>query len=283
MDFTAMDLKKKILVILGVISFLAALVLTLRGVLIVGIACFTLSSLFPVLALGEADKKDESHNLNPEGEIMVGTLQNRVEALKNDNLRLKERLKEASEENEALQIALDAEKPDKPADKTVMSSILPKGEGDDATLQTLDIAKVIKEAAGDFQSLANDAGVDIVVMDPPEPMYVNAAPVMLRTMFRDIIDNAVKYMRRSGSLQVTIANLDDDIFIAMKDNGEGLSESETVHIFELNYQGSNRISGNGLGLAQVKAIVDYYGGMIYAKSSPGRGMGIYLHLPAERK
>ena len=34
--------------------------------------------------------------------------------------------------------------------------------------------------------------------------------------------------------------------------------------------------------AQVKAIVEHYGGMIYAKSSPGRGMGIYLHLPAER-
>ena len=67
--------------------------------------------------------------------------------------------------------------------------------------------------------------------------------------------------------------------VVLKDNGEGLDESETEHIFELNYQGSNRISGNGLGLAQAKAVVEYYGGNIYAKSSHGGGMGIYIQLP----
>ena len=48
----------------------------------------------------------------------------------------------------------------------------------------------------------------------------------------------------------------------------------------MNYQGTNRISGNGLGLAQARAIVEYYGGMIYARSSVGNGMGIYIHLPS---
>lgn len=66
----------------------------------------------------------------------------------------------------------------------------------------------------------------------------------------------------------------------LKDNGAGLPAQETTHIFELNYQGSNRISGNGLGLAQAKAIVEYYGGTIYAKSSAGCGMAIYIQLPA---
>ena len=73
--------------------------------------------------------------------------------------------------------------------------------------------------------------------------------------------------------------LDDDIFIILKDNGYGLSSDETSHIFELNYQGSNRISGNGLGLTQAKAIVNYYGGTIYARSTKGNGMGIYIQLP----
>ena len=88
-------------------------------------------------------------------------------------------------------------------------------------------------------------------------------------------------MNRAGSLVITISNLGDDIFIVLKDNGNGLPENETAHIFELNYQGSNRISGNGLGLTQAKAIVDYYGGTIYAKSTPGRGMGIYVQLPTD--
>ena len=83
----------------------------------------------------------------------------------------------------------------------------------------------------------------------------------------------------SGSLLITISSIGDDIFIVLKDNGNGLSEHETKHIFELNYQGTNRVSGNGLGLTQAKAIVDYYGGSIYAKSMIGRGMGIYIQLP----
>ena len=86
-------------------------------------------------------------------------------------------------------------------------------------------------------------------------------------------------MNRLGSLTITISNIGSDIFIVLKDTGEGLTESETRHIFELNYQGSNRISGNGLGLAQAKAIVDYYGGTIYAKSNVNQGMAIYIQLP----
>ena len=78
---------------------------------------------------------------------------------------------------------------------------------------------------------------------------------------------------------ITISTIGDDVFIIFKDTGEGLADTETDHIFELNFQGSNRISGNGLGLYQAKAIVNYYGGTIYAKSHFGGGMGIYIQLP----
>ncbi|MCR5467321.1 MAG: HAMP domain-containing histidine kinase [Lachnospiraceae bacterium] len=281
MDKKSGNKKGKMLFVLGVICFAIALFFIARGVILAALLFFTLSSVFPIFAVeGKAEEQQPARN-DVVGERMVLALQDRLDEAKDENRVLKERIEELSMGNDVLHITSD-EKDEETAD-ALAASILPRGEGDDAIKQTLDITKVIKEAAHDFRAAAVNAGVEIRVIEPAEPMYVSAAPIMLRTMFRDIIDNAVKYMKRSGSLQVTIANLDDDIFVAMKDNGEGLSESETVHIFELNYQGSNRISGNGLGLAQVKAIVDYYGGMIYAKSSPGRGMGIYLHLPAERK
>jgi signal transduction histidine kinase len=88
-------------------------------------------------------------------------------------------------------------------------------------------------------------------------------------------------MSKEGTLQITISRIEQELFIVMKDNGEGLAPDETEHIFELNFQGTNRISGNGLGLAQARAIVEYYGGMIYARSSVGSGMGIYIQLPIE--
>ncbi len=118
-----------------------------------------------------------------------------------------------------------------------------------------------------------------MISAPESSLLVKASPSRLRILFRNIIDNSIKYMRRAGSLIITISNIGDDIFIVLKDNGNGLSPNETEHIFELNYQGSNRISGNGLGLTQAKAIVTYYGGTIYAKSTIGQGMGIYIQLP----
>ena len=302
MHWENLDNKKKGLLICSLICFVIGLVGFVLGWQWVVLIGFTLAAALPVLAVGSDKGVELSEGYTESDDEMINVLQERLdnveEQLKVRNQTIESKDKELQalnrtivsrdEEIDSLKKQLEegaAPAESEPAPKAdmseIMASILPQGEGADKK-ETLDITGEIKAVASDFARSAEDAGVEIRVVDPAEPMYVAASPIMIRTMFRDIIDNAIKYMQRSGSLQITIANLDDDIFIAMKDNGEGLSESETVHIFELNYQGSNRISGNGLGLAQVKAIVDYYGGMIYAKSSPGRGMGIYLHLPAER-
>ena len=144
---------------------------------------------------------------------------------------------------------------------------------------TINILEVAKSTAEEMSEAAQKAGLVIRISSNKDSYMVKANPEMLRIMFRNIIDNSIKYMNRHGILIVTVSNIEDDLFIVLKDNGEGLPENETKHIFELNYQGSNRISGNGLGLAQAKAVVEYYGGNIYAKSTPGGGMGIYIQLP----
>ncbi len=149
---------------------------------------------------------------------------------------------------------------------------------DEAPVLT-DIIKLARESAEELDSCARKSGVNIRISAAQESLYVKVQPVRIRIMFRNIIDNSIKYMNRAGSLVITISAIEDDIFIVLKDTGEGLAEDETKHIVELNFQGSNRISGNGLGLTQAKAIVDYYGGTIYGKSSPGKGMGIYIQLP----
>ena len=87
-------------------------------------------------------------------------------------------------------------------------------------------------------------------------------------------------MLKEGQLIITLSTIEDMIFIVLKDNGKGLPVKEVEHIFELNYQGSNRVSGNGLGLTQAKAIVEYYQGTIYARSSENTGMGIYIQIPS---
>jgi branched-chain amino acid transport system ATP-binding protein len=109
-----------------------------------------------------------------------------------------------------------------------------------------------------------------------------------------VTDLKVKYGMIEAIKGISFEVRDGEIVTMIGANGAG--KTTTMHAIsglvkaaegsiklddtELTKTPANKIVG--LGLAQVKAIVDYYGGMIYAKSSPGRGMGIYLHLPAER-
>ena len=158
-------------------------------------------------------------------------------------------------------------------------SILPQDITPREMLSTINIVDIANSVAEELRTAALRAGLRVQVSSGDDVILVRADENLLRVLFRNIVDNSIKYMNRQGMLVITLSVIGDDLFVVLKDNGEGLSAEETGHIFELNYQGSNRISGNGLGLAQAKAVVEYYGGNIYAKSTPGGGMGIYIQLP----
>lgn len=144
----------------------------------------------------------------------------------------------------------------------------------------LNIIAVTQAVIDEMAPFCNRSGIQVQLASSSDQLLVKADAGYLRILFRNIIDNSVKYMKRSGSIVITLSLVGSDLFIVLKDNGVGLPTQETAHIFELNYQGSNRVSGNGLGLTQSKAIVEYYGGTIYAKSGKDSGMAIYIQLPA---
>ena len=162
-------------------------------------------------------------------------------------------------------------------------ALLPPASENSDGRETVNIIAVANQAKNSLLEEARNANLHIMVSSATDTLMVTADQGRLLTLFRNIIDNSIKYMKRAGSLVITISTIGDDIFIVLKDTGEGLPTDETKYIFELNYQGSNRISGNGLGLAQARAIVEYYGGTIYAKSTVGNGMGIYIQIPAGGK
>lgn len=185
----------------------------------------------------------------------------------------------ASDAIENAALALEKEKADAKRSRDNYEGLLPPIPETESQRDTVDIIAIAKETVAELKDFSTKAGLHVQISAPETTLLVKANASRLRIMFRNIIDNSIKYMNRAGSMVITISSIADDIFIVLKDTGEGLDSVETEHIFELNYQGSNRISGNGLGLTQAKAIVTYYGGTIYAKSTQGNGMGIYIQLP----
>lgn len=143
----------------------------------------------------------------------------------------------------------------------------------------MDLIAAARDAMESLSSFAEAQKIKLHLSTTCDSLLMKADPESIRILFRNIIDNSIKYMGRPGHMIITISLLGDDIFLILKDTGNGLSKDETFHVFELNFQGSNRVSGNGLGLTQTKMIVEAFGGTIYAKSSPGNGMAIYIQLP----
>lgn len=119
---------------------------------------------------------------------------------------------------------------------------------------------------------------------PDAETYLSAAA--LNIICDNVVDNMLKFSPVSADIYTTlyirITDMEGDSLIIFRNNGDGISEHETSLIFDLNYQGSNKTVGNGLGLAQVNAIVSDYGGRIWAASSRSTGFTLYIQLPAKQ-
>lgn len=221
--------------------------------------------------------KAEKEQVIGDYEILTREKDKEIEKLRGENEDLSAKLSTTRKDKENAQSELEKTKEEvRKAEKLEYESLLPP---DDEDASNVDIIEIARKAIRELEEDAIKAGLKVTISSASEGLMVRASAKRLLILFRNIIDNSIKYMQTAGTLVITISSIEDDIFIVLKDSGKGLPENETKHIFELNYQGSNRISGNGLGLTQAKAIVEHYGGTIYARSPQGNGMGIYIQLP----
>ncbi len=295
-----MNYKKIVLIILTIIVYILGLVFIIIGMKPLAVVGMVVESVLLIL-LSAFQESNESIDTSAVDASIVLELEQENKESKQRILALEKELEETvasitgekladtaewmtqetkyKEQIEKLTNDLNAALANAVIQGDISESFLPPVEADEKDHEIIDIISIAKETIDELNDFARSAGIVIHISTSDDKLLVSANRSRIRIMFRNIIDNSIKYMNKSGVLIVTISNIDDDIFIVLKDNGAGLSEDETKHIFELNFQGSNRISGNGLGLTQAKAIVDYYGGTIYAKSNIGRGMGIYIQLP----
>lgn len=195
----------------------------------------------------------------------IAELKGEVSGLENKNQALTGLLKETKQKH---QEAMDT---------TDLTSILPPRE----RVEDLDLISLVQGVVEQMRFQCSQLGIRLEVSTSSEKIMYPADKRYMEFAIQNIIDNSMKYMQRNGNLVITVSQAEDSIFIACKDNGKGLPARELPQIFDLNFQGSNRVSGNGLGLAQVKAIVEHYHGSVYAHSV--NGMGIYMQLPLKDK
>lgn len=104
-----------------------------------------------------------------------------------------------------------------------------------------------------------------------QPLTVFADKEKIRQVFINLVDNAVKYGKQSGTIEASFYNLDGaKVLIEISDDGAGIAEEHLLRIFERFYRTdlarSRKVGGSGLGLAICKHIIEAHEQTIHARS-----------------
>jgi two-component system OmpR family sensor kinase len=156
---------------------------------------------------------------------------------------------------------------------------LPSGPAE-MPLAALD--RAAKEVVADLLPEALDRGIDLGFA-LVEPLTVRGEPVMLSAIIRNLLDNALRFTPRGGTIDIGIYREDDAAILQVEDTGPGIASTDMDQIFEPFFRGSRpEGEGTGLGLSIVKRIVDNLGGNIALENiaSAGRsGLSVTVRLP----
>ncbi|MFA7420707.1 MAG: HAMP domain-containing sensor histidine kinase [Melioribacteraceae bacterium] len=106
---------------------------------------------------------------------------------------------------------------------------------------------------------------------------------MLLLLFRNLISNAIKFTHSGGTVEITAFEEDGAVLIVVSDSGVGIKQENIPKLFRIDVQfsthGTNKESGNGLGLVLCKEIVEKHGGKIWVESEINKGTQFFFTLP----
>ncbi|NLI91181.1 MAG: HAMP domain-containing protein [Peptococcaceae bacterium] len=123
----------------------------------------------------------------------------------------------------------------------------------------------------------------LISMDCPENIELYADEERFRQILINILDNAFKFTPENGEIILKASQLEREICLRIKDNGQGIAPDDLPYIFEKFYRGDKSrqesTGGTGLGLNIVKMLVESHGGRIEAQSVLGQGTEFILFFP----
>lgn len=150
-------------------------------------------------------------------------------------------------------------------------------EGEDVLL-----ADLVREVADSLWPLANERGIKFVFRDSSESAFVIAEPDRLFRAFCNLIDNAIKFSPDNETIGIDVERQSQDVIVTITDSGVGISPEILPRLFSRFATGGehhSRISGTGLGLTFVQAVVERHNGSVSAANNDESGATFTVRLP----
>ncbi len=141
---------------------------------------------------------------------------------------------------------------------------------------------IVREEVARHRDAAGE--VDVTIELDAAAADVRGSGRDLALLVRNLIDNAVRYSKPGGRVEIEVGEgADDRIALKVSDTGIGIPSRDLGRIFERFYRvdraRSRETGGTGLGLAIVKHVAENHGGSVSIESELGRGTCVEVHLP----
>lgn len=166
----------------------------------------------------------------------------------------------------------------------LVASLLQLTRGDAGACLPIDspvnLSTVVQEAVDAMQD--QGATRSVTIDTELEPVHVLGHASELSQVVTNLLQNAIKYNRDGGSVQVRLNIQANEAILSVRDTGIGIAASDLPHIFERFYRvdpSRGQTSGHGLGLAICQSIIQHHEGTINATSQLGEGSEFVVTLP----
>ena len=146
-----------------------------------------------------------------------------------------------------------------------------------------DLSEICKTVVDDYAIVALNKKIQLETENVDDPHIVYADNMMLKTVLRNLVDNAIKFSSQNGLVKISFANTENKIVVSVSDNGVGMTAEEKARLFNISTiytkTGTANEKGTGMGLVLCSDLVKKHNGFIWVDSAPGNGTTVSFSLP----
>ena len=166
-----------------------------------------------------------------------------------------------------------------------VSQLMNASVGQDLTLrkESLRPSTMAERAAQFYQRLAQEKGIQVIFTGVFNAPVIDSDRVAVAAIIDNLMSNAVKFSPKGAVIDVSVADLGDDVEFRVRDQGPGLSDDDQRQLFQRGVRLTPQPTGDepstGYGLAVAKELADRLDGTLSCESTLGQGSTFAIRLP----
>ncbi|MGF6772304.1 two-component system sensor histidine kinase QseC [Paraburkholderia sp. GAS199] len=144
-------------------------------------------------------------------------------------------------------------------------------------------ASIARDALLANERNAQQKGISVALTGDPRA-EIDAEPVLIGILLDNLLDNAIKYGKTGGKVEIDIRQADQRVLLTVRDDGPGVAPADLDHLTHRFFRATgNQATGSGLGLSIVARIAEHFDAILNLGTGiGGDGLGVDISFPAHR-